>query len=159
MKKTFIITLVALFIAVSWFCVACDLGDETEPHEHCYIETVIQPTCTEQGYTLHKCACGSEYKDSFVKALEHNYGEPTYKWEGKYCTASRICENDISHVESERVEGVYVKDTNASYSMPESGHYKAVFTNSAFVEQNTEENGVVNGKPLSSDIETDIIKI
>ena len=34
----------------------------TEPvHTHSYAETVIAPTCTENGYTIHKCACGEEY--------------------------------------------------------------------------------------------------
>lgn len=35
------------------------------------IETVVKPTYTEQGYTLHKCSvCGVEYKDNFVDKLE-----------------------------------------------------------------------------------------
>lgn len=35
------------------------------------IETVVKPTYTEQGYTLHKCSvCGAEYKDNFVDKLE-----------------------------------------------------------------------------------------
>lgn len=35
------------------------------------IETVIKPTYTEQGYTLHKCSvCAAEYKDNFVDKLE-----------------------------------------------------------------------------------------
>lgn len=35
------------------------------------IETVVKPTYTEQGYTLHECSvCGAEYKDNFVDKLE-----------------------------------------------------------------------------------------
>lgn len=35
------------------------------------IETVVKPTYTEQGYTLHKCSvCEAEYKDNFVDKLE-----------------------------------------------------------------------------------------
>ena len=34
---------------------------------HHYQETVIQPTYSEQGYTLHKCTgCGDSYKDKYV---------------------------------------------------------------------------------------------
>lgn len=40
---------------------------------HSYTETVVDPTCTEQGYTLHKCACGEEYKDNYVNATGHTY--------------------------------------------------------------------------------------
>ncbi|MBQ9145863.1 MAG: hypothetical protein IJX70_05365, partial [Clostridia bacterium] len=34
-------------------------------------ETVIDPTCTEVGYTLHTCVCGDSYEDSEVAALGH----------------------------------------------------------------------------------------
>ncbi len=43
---------------------------------HKYVDTVVAPTCTAQGYTLHKCSvCGDEYKDTFTDALGHKYGE------------------------------------------------------------------------------------
>ena len=33
--------------------------------------TVVPPTCTEKGYTLHKCSvCGDEYDDSFVDPIQ-----------------------------------------------------------------------------------------
>ncbi len=38
--------------------------------------TVIDPSCTQQGYTSHKCEiCGDEYQDSFTAALGHEFGE------------------------------------------------------------------------------------
>ena len=42
-------------------------------HAHEYTETVIEPTCTEQGYTLFECECGFNYKDHFEKALGHSF--------------------------------------------------------------------------------------
>lgn len=43
---------------------------------HKYVDTVVPPTCTEKGYTLHKCERGdSEYKDNYTDALGHEYGE------------------------------------------------------------------------------------
>lgn len=44
------------------------------PHEHYYEETVVPPTCVEEGYTLHECSCG----DSYITDVEpptgiHNY--------------------------------------------------------------------------------------
>ena len=40
---------------------------------HNYESVVTVPTCTEQGYTTHKCQCGDTYVDSYVDALGHNY--------------------------------------------------------------------------------------
>lgn len=42
-----------------------------EDHEHSYQTTVVAPTCTEQGYTEHKCACNDSYKDDYKDALGH----------------------------------------------------------------------------------------
>ncbi len=42
-------------------------------HTHSYVETVIAPTCTKKGYTLHKCSCGDEYKDNETEKIPHNY--------------------------------------------------------------------------------------
>ena len=47
-------------------------------HTHTYTASVVAPTCTEQGYTLHACACGDSYKDTYVIALGHDYAEPEY---------------------------------------------------------------------------------
>lgn len=44
----------------------------TGTHKHSYKDTVVKPTCTEKGYTLHKCSCGDSYKDKEVDALGHN---------------------------------------------------------------------------------------
>ncbi len=44
-------------------------------HTHTFVETVIEPTCTEKGYTIHKCECGEKYEDSYVSALDHKLGE------------------------------------------------------------------------------------
>lgn len=40
-------------------------------HEHSYTASVIAPTCTEKGYTLHKCECGNSYTDNETAALGH----------------------------------------------------------------------------------------
>ena len=39
---------------------------------HKYTDTVVAPTCTEQGYTTHTCVCGDNYMDSYVDALGHD---------------------------------------------------------------------------------------
>ena len=44
-----------------------------EGHVHSYTDYVKAPTCTEKGYTIHTCTCGSTYVDTYVNALGHNY--------------------------------------------------------------------------------------
>ena len=76
---------------------------------HDYKAVVTEPTCTEQGYTTHSCTeCGDTYKDSYVDALGHDYGE----WETtKEATCEengqeqRICGN-CKEVESRIVEAI-----------------------------------------------------
>ena len=56
-------------------CTVCSETMETQiavsVHKHNYQNTVIAPTCTEGGYTLHKCACGESFKDTYTDALGH----------------------------------------------------------------------------------------
>ncbi|MBR4334882.1 MAG: toll/interleukin-1 receptor domain-containing protein, partial [Clostridia bacterium] len=42
-------------------------------HEHTYTERVIPASCVTRGYTLHTCACGHEYKDTFTPLGEHDF--------------------------------------------------------------------------------------
>ena len=43
---------------------------------HNYTETIVAPTCTEQGYTLHACTnCEHTYTDNEIAALGHEFGE------------------------------------------------------------------------------------
>ena len=44
-----------------------------EPHTHSYTAAVVEPTCTDWGYTTHVCACGDRYKDGCTKPLGHDY--------------------------------------------------------------------------------------
>ena len=52
-------------------CLVC--GEEIAPAlDHDYEDFIVDPTCTEQGYTLHSCdRCGDEYEDEFTPALGH----------------------------------------------------------------------------------------
>ncbi len=66
-------------------------------HTHTFIETVIEPTCTEKGYTIHKCECGEKYEDSYVSALDHKLGEwkvTTPATEEKEGEETRVCTRD-----------------------------------------------------------------
>ena len=61
--------------------------EESEPvHTHKYNSKVVEPTCTDKGYTEYTCECGESYKDSYKDALGHDYEEnvvePTTDAEG-----------------------------------------------------------------------------
>ena len=71
MKRKLIISLLATASAI-----ACAFGLTAcgeKPHEHDYSSQVVDPTCTEQGYTTHTCACGDSYVDTYVNALGHSF--------------------------------------------------------------------------------------
>ena len=42
-------------------------------HEHSYIEYVVVPNCTEDGYTVYECSCGVWYIGNYVEATGHEY--------------------------------------------------------------------------------------
>ena len=45
---------------------------------HDYAATVVKPTCTKQGYTMHKCSrCGDSYKDTYKDATGHSWSKWT----------------------------------------------------------------------------------
>jgi uncharacterized repeat protein (TIGR02543 family) len=64
---------------ITFTCLRCfDTRTETIPasgHTHDYIAThIIQPTCTEQGYTTYTCSCGEgSYDDDHTAALGHDF--------------------------------------------------------------------------------------
>ncbi len=42
-------------------------------HAHEYTTTIIDPTCTQVGYTLHECACGYSYRADYIEQLGHSF--------------------------------------------------------------------------------------
>ena len=70
-------------------CARCDDAEtrKTEPLGHDYETEIVEPACTENGYTLYECIwCGDGYRDDETEALGHSYGE----WE---TVASAGCES------------------------------------------------------------------
>ena len=81
----------------------CSLCKKTEKKTisklgHDYIDTVVKPSCTKRGYTLHKCSrCGDFYKDSNTKAKGHKWSEwntikePTCTADGEHTRTCSVC--------------------------------------------------------------------
>ena len=67
-------------------CSVCS-ATEGEALGHDYKDTVVDPTCTEKGYTSHTCSvCGDTYNDSETDAAGHSWTDPT-------CKQDRTCAN------------------------------------------------------------------
>ncbi len=80
---------------------------------HGYVDTLIPPTCTEQGKTVHECTkCAYGYQDTFTDALGHDFGDPVFVWNesGTVATAYRRCLRDANHTEALNVTMTSVSD-------------------------------------------------
>jgi len=63
----------------------CD-GGEKEAHR--FEETVVLPTCTGSGYTLHRCVCGYSFENAAVPPLGHTFSDTlTYDETGHWYPA------------------------------------------------------------------------
>ncbi len=88
----------------------CSCGDSyTKPIKakgHSYKDTVVAPTKTAKGYTLHTCTvCGYEYKDKYTNPIGGDTPTPppvhTHEWEEVYET---IHHDEEGHYENRCVE-------------------------------------------------------
>ena len=68
-KKKLLVGLLSIACAA-----AGSLGLASCGHKHAYNSTLtIAPTCTEQGYTTHRCECGDSYTDNYESAIGHEF--------------------------------------------------------------------------------------
>ena len=62
-----------------WESLGAEIGETTvhtesaEPETHVETKKTVAPTCTEQGYDLYTCSCGTTRKDNFTKPTGHSY--------------------------------------------------------------------------------------
>ena len=110
-------------------CKNCD-ATKTEkvlPTKYTFTVTVVQPTCTEDGYTMHKCNEDDSfsYKDNIVHATGHRAAkrviEPTCKEEGRteiYCT---VC-GEVSTVLSTTPKKDHTWDNGVVTTEPTTEH-------------------------------------
>ncbi|MBX9229635.1 hypothetical protein [Coprococcus catus] len=107
-------------------------------------EVTKAPTCEEKGeetYTAVFTNPAFETQTQMVEigALGHLYGEASYKWtktdKGYTCTATRICQNDNTHVDKEAVAAAVEVAKAATCEEKGEETYTAVFTNKAFKTQ------------------------
>lgn len=87
-----------------YICTECDESytETIDALGHKYVDTVIKPTESESGYTLHKCKeCGYSYKDSYTGALQKST-EPDIK---------HIINNTNKDISNTAINNTYVNAT------------------------------------------------
>ncbi|MFR7662591.1 MAG: hypothetical protein ACLUZ0_05845 [Coprococcus sp.] len=107
-------------------------------------KTTKQATCEEKGEETYTAvftnpAFETQTQTVEIGALGHLYGEASYKWtktdKGYTCTATRICQNDNTHVDKEAVAAAVEVAKAATCEEKGEETYTAVFTNKAFKTQ------------------------
>lgn len=86
---------------------------------HDYKVEVVQPTCTEMGYTIHTCTrCGDTYQDGYTKATGHKPGDwiidrqPTTDTEGSKHKECRECGETLDTQPMEKIRNEATTDSN-----------------------------------------------
>ena len=99
---------------------------ETKPLGHDYGAEVVEPACTEGGYTLYSCGlCGHTYKDNATEPLGHDY-EVTE-------TEGTVDSPSVKHYKCRRCGYQYTEEgeslpatSGIIYELSESGAYYSV---------------------------------
>ena len=110
-------------------CKNCDATttEKVLPTKYTFTVTVVPPTCTEDGYTMHKCNQDDSlsYKDNIVHSTGHHAEmrviEPTCKEEGRteiYCT---VC-GEVSTVLSTTPKKDHTWDNGVVTTEPTTEH-------------------------------------
>lgn len=139
------------------FCYNTVHSENSAHHLFQLVETVT-PTCTEDGYSLYKCAyCAKTEQRDQTAALDHDWDS----WEHDIATTgaesmhTRICKRDASHTETERCTFTEDNETftcekcNYSYGTYTAPAYP-VYVYAFFAHDNKQLKGdvTVNGKPI-----------
>ncbi len=113
-----------------------------------------QPTCTTAGERTYKSefkneAFTTQTQTEAVAKKGHKYAAPTYSWSAdkSTCTASRVCQNDKTHVETEKATVTSAVTTQPTYEKTGVRTYTAAFKNAAFSTQTQTETIAKRVKP------------
>lgn len=113
-----------------------------------------QPTCTTAGERTYKAEFKNEVfvtqtQTEAIAKKGHKYAAPTYSWSAdkSTCTASRLCQNDKTHVETEKATVTSAVTTQPTYEKTGVRTYTAAFKNAAFSTQTQTETIAKRVKP------------
>lgn len=132
--------------------------NENSTHHMFELVKTVDPTCTEDGYSLYKCAyCAKTEQRDQTAARNHDWGSWTHDaaTTGAKSTHTRICQRNASHTETERCtftedNGMSTCNTcGYSYGTHTAPTYP-VYVYAFFAHDNKQLKGdvTVNGKPI-----------
>ena len=108
-------------------------------------EVITPATCDAKGETTYTATFENELFEVQTKTVEtdalgHDYGEATYEWaeDNSKVTATAVCKNDETHVETETVDTTYEVVTEPTTEAEGLGRYTATFENELFETQTKE---------------------
>ena len=114
-------------------------GTHTKTETATVTSATTPATCEAAGSIVYTATEGehTDTKTVTIPATGHNWGTPTYTWaaDNSTVTATRVCANDPTHVETETVNTSYEVTTAPTFTTVGEGVYTATFTNPAFTEQ------------------------
>ncbi len=123
-------------------CTEDSTHKETEIKES--VHTITPAGCESEGQELYTVTFNNSAFETQTHSVRlsptgHNWGTPTYEWSSNYsqCTATRICLNDSTHIETETVNSTYVGEVKCVEEVIRT--YTATFNNSAFTTQTHNE--------------------
>ncbi len=90
---------------------------EALDHQHSFTVTEAEPTCTEPGFTLYSCECGTAYYANYVSAFGHSYtdgvcttcGQPALEYSG-------VCGPNLTWVYREDTKELIIEGSGEMYS-------------------------------------------
>ena len=99
-----------LFVIMTALVALTSCFGTAECTEHTYVDEVVAPTCTAEGYTKHTCSvCGHTFNDTTVAKLSHRFnGGPCAS-----CGMAEITENITPNIEWYSVEKYQFSITTA----------------------------------------------
>ncbi|MBR5318199.1 MAG: hypothetical protein IKU46_01205, partial [Peptococcaceae bacterium] len=102
----------------------------------------VSATCTTAGKTVYTATFNVEWAtgdktEVTVTAYNHDYTAVEYKWSEDYatCTATRVCNHDSNHVETQTVTADEKSKTDATCTEKGKVVFYADFTDYGFVDQ------------------------
>jgi uncharacterized repeat protein (TIGR02543 family) len=137
-------------------------------------ETVVNPTCTDKGYTLRECECGETSKTEYVLTIDHTYSDFQIRTEATTFSTGlkeRICTVcgyvDIEVIPKEQITIQYNPSGNFDFtfdydystitpitpSTPSVPNYGEIKTDVSISEKTI----TVKGSALTEDLYDDII--
>ena len=102
-------------------------------------ETVIKPTCEEDGRVMYTVEFEDEEfttqtMDAPIPKLDHDWSNINYEWseDNSQCTAVRVCSNNALHIETETAASVHTIVKQPTCSEEGVCSYKVNFENPVF---------------------------